>query len=51
METLGSTLLYAYEVEWLLSDLLGLPPYEGLSQPLESVEPFLDSEARRLRDR
>jgi uncharacterized protein YbjT (DUF2867 family) len=49
LETIGSTLLYAYEVEWLLSDHLGLPPYEGLPEPLEPVEPFLDAEARRLR--
>jgi uncharacterized protein YbjT (DUF2867 family) len=51
LEALGSSLLYAYEVEWLLSDMLGLPPYEGLEEPLEPVEPFLDSEARRLRGR
>jgi NADH dehydrogenase len=49
LETVGSSLLYAYEVEWLLSDLLGLPPYEGLDQPLVPVEPFLSEEARRLR--
>ena len=49
LETLGSSLLYAYEVEWLLADLLGLPPYEGLATPLEPVEPFLAAEARRLR--
>jgi NADH dehydrogenase len=51
LETLGSTLLYAYEVEWLVSDRLGLPPYEGLDTPLEPVEPFLDSEGMRLRPR
>jgi NADH dehydrogenase len=51
VEAVGSSLLYAYEVEWLLSDLLGLPPYEGLPEPLEPVEPFLDSEVRPLRDR
>ena len=49
LETVGSSLLYAYEVEWLLSDMLGLPPYEGLSSPLERVEPFLDAEAFRRR--
>lgn len=49
LETLGSSLLYAYEVEWLLSDLLGLPAYEGLDSPLLPVEPFLSQEARRLR--
>ncbi len=51
LESLGSSLLYGYEVEWLLADLLGLPPYEGLETPLEPVEPFLSSEARRLRGR
>ena len=51
LETLGSSLLYAYEVEWLLADLLGLPPYEGLDTPLKPVEPFLSSEAQRLRGR
>jgi len=49
LEGLGSSLIYAYEVSWLLSDMLGLAPYEGLSPPLERVEPFLDSEGRRLR--
>ncbi len=49
LETIGSTLLYAYEVDWLVSDRLGLPPYEGLPSPLEPVEPFLASEAARLR--
>jgi uncharacterized protein YbjT (DUF2867 family) len=51
LEGLGSSLLYAYEVEWLLADLLGLPPYEGLDAPLEPVEPFLSEEAVRLRGR
>lgn len=49
LESLGSSLLYAYEVEWLLADLLGLPPYEGLDVPLQPVEPFLTEEAHRLR--
>jgi NADH dehydrogenase len=49
LEHLGSTLLYVYEVEWLLSDMLGLPPYEGLPTPLRPVEPFLTEEATRLR--
>ena len=48
LETFGSDLLYAYEVEWLLSDMLGLPPYVGLDRPLEPVEPFLDAEGARL---
>jgi uncharacterized protein YbjT (DUF2867 family) len=49
LEAVGSTRLYAYEVEWLLADLLGVPPYEGLASPLEPVEPFLRAEAHRLR--
>jgi uncharacterized protein YbjT (DUF2867 family) len=49
LEGLGSSLLYAYEVEWLLSDMLGLAPYEGLDEPLLPVEPFLAEEAARLR--
>ena len=48
LESLGSTLIYAYEVEWLLSDMLGLPPYEGLDPPLAPIEPFLANEAARL---
>ncbi len=48
IQDLGSRLIYAYEVEWLLSDRLGPPPYLGLDRPLQSVEPFLDEEARRL---
>ena len=51
LETLGSSLLYAYEVEWLVSDRLGVPPYEGLDRPLEPIEPFLDREAARLAHR
>lgn len=38
---LGSTTLYPYEVEWLMSDLLGLPPHVGLVPPLESVRSYL----------
>ncbi|EQD50674.1 NAD-dependent epimerase/dehydratase, partial [mine drainage metagenome] len=30
LEAVGSTLLYAYEVDWLVSDRLGLPAYVGL---------------------
>jgi uncharacterized protein YbjT (DUF2867 family) len=41
LEGLGSSLLYVYEVEWLLADLLGLPPYVGLDRPLREVGPFL----------
>ncbi len=51
LETLGSDLLYAYEVEWLLSDALGPPAYSGLERPLAPVEPFLDSEAARYGSR
>lgn len=50
LEGVGSSLLYAYEVEWLLADLLGLPPYTGLDRPLEPVGPYLAAEAARLRD-
>jgi uncharacterized protein YbjT (DUF2867 family) len=39
--TLGSTLLYPYEVEWLMSDMLGLPPYGGLDPPLRTVGTYL----------
>ena len=49
LERVGSTLLYAYEVDWLVSDLLGVAPYAGLDRPLEPIEPFLDREAARLR--
>ncbi len=42
LERFGSTLLYRYEVEWLLSDRLGLPPYpDPLDPPLAPVERFL----------
>lgn len=47
LESLGSSRLYAYEVEWLLSDRLGPPAYEGLDRPLAAVEPFLAAEAAR----
>jgi uncharacterized protein YbjT (DUF2867 family) len=49
LEIFGSTLLYVYEVEWLLSDMLGLPAYEGLDPPLRPIEPFLAEEAARLK--
>jgi uncharacterized protein YbjT (DUF2867 family) len=49
LETVGSSLLYAYEVEWLVSDRLGLPPYDGLAAPLEPVEEFLRVEGMRQR--
>ncbi|MGI0132407.1 MAG: SDR family oxidoreductase [Thermoplasmata archaeon] len=49
LERFGSHLLYAYEVEWLVSDMLGLPPAEGLGRPLTPVGPFIEAESRRLR--
>jgi uncharacterized protein YbjT (DUF2867 family) len=39
---LGSTLLYPYEVEWLTSDMLGLPPYPGLDPPLVRLDEYLE---------
>lgn len=48
LQTFGSTLLYEYEVEWLLSDTLALPPSPFLDGPMERVEPFLRAEAERL---
>ena len=51
LEAVGSARLYAYEVEWLLSDRLGLPAYAGLDPPLADVAPFLDEVAGRLRSR
>jgi len=47
LELFDSSLLYVYEVKWLLSDLLGLPPYVGLDRPMAEVEEFLQQEARR----
>ena len=49
MERLGSSRIFAYEVEWLLADLLGVPSYEGLGRPMTRVAPFLESEAAQLR--
>ncbi|HEV2316666.1 MAG TPA: NAD(P)H-binding protein [Thermoplasmata archaeon] len=49
MTTFGSKLLYPYEVEWLMSDRLGLPAQPLNGPPLARVEPYLDAEARRLR--
>jgi uncharacterized protein YbjT (DUF2867 family) len=49
LEGLGSSLLYAYEVEWLLSDMLGVAPYVGLDTPLEPVMPFVTRIAGRYR--
>lgn len=41
MVALGSTALYPYEAEWLMSDMLGLPAYRGLDRPLAPVGPYL----------
>lgn len=49
LESLGSSLLYAYEVQWLQADLLGLPPYAGLDRPLMRLEEYLEAEAARRR--
>jgi uncharacterized protein YbjT (DUF2867 family) len=49
LEWVGSSLLYAYEVEWLVSDRLGLPPYEGLPFPLQPVEEFVRAEGMQRR--
>jgi len=51
VQDLGSTLLYAYEVEWLLSDMLGLPAYPSPDVALRPVEPYLRQELERLRGR
>ena len=48
LQDMGSSLLYTYEVDWLLSDRLGLPALEGLDRPMLRVEPFLEQEAARL---
>jgi uncharacterized protein YbjT (DUF2867 family) len=48
LRSLGSTKLYAYEVEWLLSDSLGIGPTPMLPGPLERIEPFLEREATLL---
>ncbi|MHB8351513.1 MAG: SDR family oxidoreductase [Thermoplasmata archaeon] len=41
----GSTVLYPYEVDWLMSDRLGLPAYGGLDRPLRGVGPYLARQA------
>lgn len=41
LEALGSHLIYRYEVEWLVSGRLGLPPYRGLGRPMRTVEEYL----------
>ncbi len=49
VQSVGSDLLYAYEVRWLLSDRLGLDPYPGLDRPLARVGPYLAEQAARWR--
>lgn len=51
LERAGSQLICEYEVDWLMSDMLGPPAYPALSPPLRPVETFLDAEAVRLRGR
>jgi uncharacterized protein YbjT (DUF2867 family) len=51
LQAIGSSRLYRYEVEWLMSDRLGLPPYSGLDRPLTTVESFLHDEVGRRRRR
>ncbi|HKV90725.1 MAG TPA: hypothetical protein VJQ43_05975, partial [Thermoplasmata archaeon] len=48
MQSLRSGKLYAYEVEWLLSDTLALPRSPRMDWPMERVEPYLRSEVSRL---
>jgi uncharacterized protein YbjT (DUF2867 family) len=49
MVAFRSTMIYPYEIEWLLSDRLGLPAYGGLDRPLTPVRPYLEAEVARLR--
>ncbi len=49
VQSVGSDLLYAYEVTWLLSDRLGLAPYPALDRPLARVGPYLADQAARWR--
>lgn len=48
VQDLGSSLIYAYEVEWLLSDRLGLPPYPVPGPALRPVGEYLVAEAQRI---
>jgi hypothetical protein len=50
MYRLGSRRLYPYEVEWLMSGRLALPPYPRADPPLERLESYVRREADRLRD-
>ncbi|MCI4358275.1 MAG: NAD(P)H-binding protein [Thermoplasmata archaeon] len=49
LEAVGSSLLYRYEVEWLLSGRLGLPPAALRGRGLERLEPYLRAVAMELR--
>jgi uncharacterized protein YbjT (DUF2867 family) len=50
MVAFGSTTLYPYEIEWLMSDLLGLPAYSGLGRPLQRLGPYLAELVRHQTD-
>jgi uncharacterized protein YbjT (DUF2867 family) len=41
LQFFGSSLLYRYELDWLLSDRLGLPSAEDLAPRMDRVEPYL----------
>lgn len=47
----GSTVLYPYEVDWLVSDRLGLDAYGGLDRQLREVGPYLTRLAGELHPR
>jgi uncharacterized protein YbjT (DUF2867 family) len=51
MQALGSRKIYAYEVDWLLTDTLALPPVDPTPGALRPIEPFLREEAERLTGR
>jgi uncharacterized protein YbjT (DUF2867 family) len=49
MVAFGSKVLYPYEVEWLMSDMLGLPAYKDLDPPLHRVDDYLGALAAGAR--
>lgn len=51
LQALGSTKLYAYEVEWLVSDTLSLRPSGQTDWSLTRVEPYLRSQTEELTGR